>query len=731
MRFGAAYYPEYQPYERLDRDIALMQKAGFTWVRVGESTWSSWEPADGRFELGWMEKVLDALDTAGIGVVLGTPTYAIPPWLWRKHPEIMAVRIGGEPIPYGGRQNVDFTHPAYRFHAGRVIRAVIGHFADHPAVIGYQVDNETGIELLHNRGVLELFTDRLREAHGSVERLNELWGLTYWSHRLETWHDLWPPDGNTSPGYALAWRRFQADLVTEFLAWQAQIVREYARPDQFVTTCIAGGHGMSATDREAIGRVVDVTAENVYYPTQDGLRVASAEDAQISPAWNAPPRAALSAPEWMGDTDGGPWTLFLSADLANSSTRDGFLVTETNAGPIGGPHTNFPPYDGQLRLAAYSLIARGARAIEYWHWHTLHYGHEMYWGGVLGHDLEPSRVFAEIARIGAELQELGTTLAGLVPEHDSGLLYSVDSKWSFEFQPPLALPGSRVPDVRSYERIVNAFYRMLFDAGLDVSIKHPAQLTTSRDMPPILVVPALYVAADELLARLTDYARSGGHLVLTFRSGYADEHGRARWQRAPGPLREAVGASYQEFSTLTAPVAVLAAPGARLQVPPRAAATAWADGLVLEDAEPLLQYDHPHLVRFPAACTRPHGAGRVTYIGMLPDQALARALGEWIAGVSGLNLNGPSHPETVRVSKARTAAGDRLWFVGNWSWHEASIPAPADVLDLHSGTELPAGGPLALGAWDVRVLKCLPGEDLQTPRATQVLRMGERNEYHG
>src|SRR6266581_2982845 len=44
--YGVAYYPEYMPYDRLDKDVEMMQKAGITVVRVGESTWSSWEPRD-------------------------------------------------------------------------------------------------------------------------------------------------------------------------------------------------------------------------------------------------------------------------------------------------------------------------------------------------------------------------------------------------------------------------------------------------------------------------------------------------------------------------------------------------------------------------------------------------------------------------------------------------------------------------------------------------------------
>jgi beta-galactosidase len=47
--YGASYYHEYMPYDRLDKDVELMQQVGVTVVRLGESTWSSWEQRDGQF----------------------------------------------------------------------------------------------------------------------------------------------------------------------------------------------------------------------------------------------------------------------------------------------------------------------------------------------------------------------------------------------------------------------------------------------------------------------------------------------------------------------------------------------------------------------------------------------------------------------------------------------------------------------------------------------------------
>src|SRR3954463_9747658 len=182
--FGAAYYheytpeydPELRPDERLKTDLDLMAEANFTVIRVGESVWSTWEPENGRFDLDWLQPVLDGAAEREISVIIGTPTYAIPPWLARTYPEIAGESSTGSRVSWGARQEVDFTHAAFRFHAERVIRRVVERYADHPAVIGYQVDNEPGLHLFHNHGVFQRFIDWLRGRYGDVETLNQEWG---------------------------------------------------------------------------------------------------------------------------------------------------------------------------------------------------------------------------------------------------------------------------------------------------------------------------------------------------------------------------------------------------------------------------------------------------------------------------------------------------------------------------------------------------------------------------
>ena len=682
--FGAAYYAEYQLEATLIRDLNLMRDASFTVIRVGESTWSTWEPEQGVFDLDWLQPVMDAAFERGIGVILGTPTYAIPPWLQRLHPEIAAEVKTGERLSWGARQEMDQSQPAYRFYAERIVRKVIGRYADHPAVIGYQVDNEPGMQLPHNEATFQRFVGWLKGRYESVDRLNQEWGLVYWSHRLSDWADLWRPDGNLIPQYQLEWRRFQATLSTELIAWQAAVVREYARSDQFVTTCISYSRPQIADD--ALVAPLDVVAGNPYYKMQDGLD-ARAEVPREQLWWHA-----------------GVWALFQWGDRAYSSAETQYLVTETNAQSIDGSWRNHPPYPGQIKQAAFALLARGGRMVEYWHWHTLHFGAETYWGGVLPHSQRPGRIYREVVQLGAALKAIGPALDEYEPDADVLLLYSTDTKWSFEFHPPLARRDG-TPDPNAYLEIFDAYYRGLFEVGAQIRVQHvnrflnlPAPELVKRY--PVLVAPAVYVADDAVLQHLRDYAAAGGHLVVGIRTGYGDQLARARLAVAPAYLADAAGVHYDEYSNLDEPLPVRSA--STFDLEPGAAGRAWIDVLEVDDAEVLITFAKTELGAHAAVTTRRSGQGRVTYVATVPNRALARSLGRWL--IPARATAEWSAASTVTVSTGR-ARGRRLAFVSNWAADEAKVTAPFAVRDLVSGHAYAAGDQVLLGRREAVVLE--------------------------
>ena len=515
------------PYDRLDKDIELMKRAGITVVRVGESTWTSWEPRDGEFQFAWMDRICDKMHAAGIKVVMGTPTYSIPPWLYAKHPEVMVVPLGQ--VAHAARV---LRHPAEHGHHAPGVPAgpPSASSARSPSATRSTRRSSAGRSTTKpaptarpGRTCRPGFKEWLKRRFGTVEKMNEAWGLVYWGQLVDSWDHLPPRDGIINPGWKLEWERYSRSLVTDFLAWQARIVREYVPPTQWVTQDFHGGL-RSAVDSWDIAKFLDVAAINPYHDTQDGL-------------------------------DG--WWIAFIGDFTRSLKHAPYLVTETNAQAIGwDARGQFPPYDGQLRLQAWANVASGAHMVEYWHWHSLHYGQETYWKGLLGHDLEPNRVYEEATRIGAEFKRIGPQLAGMTTKNRVAILHSADSHFGLQFMPI----GTDTRDERGrpktdYLSIQDQLHKALYamNVGADFVFAEEPDFTGYD----VLLVPPLYVASDALLEKIAVVREVGrpraadaqervhqrmGHRALDARARAA---ARGRRRLVPGVL-EPEGAAVAE-----------------------------------------------------------------------------------------------------------------------------------------------------------------------------------------
>ena len=658
--YGAAYYPEYMPYERTDEDIALMKKAGISVVRIGESTWGLWEPEDGRFEYAWMDRVVEKLHAAGIRIIMGTPTYSIPAWLYKEHPEIVVTRLDGQYIHYGMRQNADLMNPTYRFYCERVIRKIMEHYKDNPAIIGYQIDNETSSAGAANKDVQEGFRNYLKAKFKTTDELNRVWGLNYWGQNLNDWTEVPTREGIRNPGWKLEWERYSQWEATDFLAWQSRIVNEYKRPDQFVTQDFAGPPRPEVSEID-VARSLDIAAANPYHGTQD-------------------------------DFDGEASSL--AGDYTRSLKRTNYLITETNADAIGWDSKGqFPPYDGQLRLDVYTHVSSGANMVEYWHWHSLHYGQETYWKGVLGHDLQPGRPYEEVTRTAQELRRIGPEIVDLHRKNQVAILYSLDSYYGLQFM--------KFSDHVDYRTILWQMYGVLYRANVGVDFVFPE--STDLWQYKVVVVPPLYVASDALLARLVDYVKNGGRVVMAFKSGFCNEYSTVRWETMPGPLRAAAGFHYQEFSSLKKPLALKGDPlhtGADNQV------SEWAEMIVPDTAKGLAFYDHPFFGKYPAITQNQFGKGTLTYEGTFLSDNLQRAVLLGVLKETGLTSADQDLPASVRVKHGQNRNGKTLHFYLNYSSCPQTLNySYAAGTELLSHTNFSHGQTLSLKAWDAAIVE--------------------------
>ena len=696
LLFGTAYYPEYQGTSHLEEDMSLMRQAHMNVIRVGEGSWSHWEPEDGVFNLDWLEPTLNAALSNGIHAIIGVPTFAIPQWLVRKYPEVALHDDHGKPMPFGWREEHDYSHAAYRFYAERVIRKIVGRYASHPAVIGWQLHNEPGYRIDTSPSIFEGFKDYLRQRYGSIKALNEAWGLVFWSHELSTWDDLWRPEGNCQPQYDIEWRRYQYQLTNQMLHWQRECIEELCRDDQFITVNMALGR--TAFDESLSSSELDVASSDIYYQAQDGLNFSNQADNHLP---------------WLPT---GSWQISLLSDRTFAVKQRSFLVAETNGGPIGGSADMYPPYPGQLRMAAWQMIARGARMIEYWQWRQLPFGTEMYWGSVLPHDGKPGRSYQEIAALGQQIREHEDVLQGLMPDYDIAMLYSVDSRAGLSYEPPIAQDISQAPhrtrNENAYDQIFESFYRGVFFSGHQARILFDSQLV-DIDGPklspakfcvryPVMIVAGLYLCSDEMQEWLIEYVHSGGHLILGPRSLYADPMAVARADVQPAGLSTLAQADYQESSKLDCDLPVTAT--GLMPLRNGSCATEWIDCLRNQGADTLVGVDHPFFSGFSAVTSATAGSGRVTLVGTVPNIQLAASILDWALPSDEWANKDQEMEGHVTHASAHNADNQRIHWYFNWGWRPSIVSVPGPYLPSSCKGKSPTEKPIELGPWDVKMV---------------------------
>ena len=572
LLYGVAYYDEYMPYERLEKDVQMMKEAGINVVRIAESTWSTVEPQDGVFDFTHIDRTLNAMHKAGIKVILGTPTYAVPTWLIRKYPDVLAITPQGQ-NQYGPRQNMDISNKNFRFHAERVIRKIMEHVKDHPAIIGYQLDNETKAYNTAGPEVQKLFVQYMKSKFGSLDSINKAFGLDYWSNRINSWEDFPSMVNSINASQNCEFAKFQRKMVTDYLAWQAAIVSEYKRPEQFMTQNFdfdwkGFSYGIQTeVDHFAACKALDIAGVDIYHPSQDALT-----GLEIS----------------------------FGGDVARSmKSGKNYLLMETEA--QGFPE--WVPYPGQLRLQAFSHLASGANMVEYWHWHSIHNSAETYWKGLLSHDFEPNPTYEEAKSIGKDFQKLSPNLINLKKTNSVAILFSNEALSAF---------NSFKPGRESYNDILRQMYDAFYRMNVGVDFVDPSSKNIEKYK--LLIVPALYAAPDSLLKRLNRFVENGGHIVYTFKSGFSNQNVKVRTCRQPGIISEACGIYYSQF-TVPQNVSLKDDP---FQVgSENNKVNTWMELITPTTAKVLAYYDHPVWGKYAAITQNKYGKGSATYIGCL------------------------------------------------------------------------------------------------------------------
>lgn len=682
LYFGAAYYSEYLPYDRVEKDMEMMEKAGMNVIRIAESTWSTLEPQEGVYDFTHIDRMLNAAACHHISVIVGTPTYAVPTWLVKKYPDILAITQNGRER-YGHRQNMDITNPDYLSHAERVIRVLMEHVKDVPHVIGYQLDNETKSYGTAGPRVQAMFVDYLKENFPDINDFNHEFGLDYWSNRVNDWDDFPDVRGTINQSLAAEFCKFQRSLVTKFLSWQADIVREYKRDDQFITqnfdfdwTTHSIGY-QSQVDQYDASRCMTVAGADIYHPSNEELTGAE---------------------------------ITVCGNISRSLKKDNYLILETEAQGL----TPWLPYPGQLRLQAYSHIANGSNSVMYWHWHSIHNAIESYWKGVLSHDFSENETYREAVVIGNEWNKIGFHLKNLKKENKIAIMLDNASLTGFT-QFPLEKAGAN-----GY----NTVMRWFSDALYRLNIEYDMISSREQDFSgyECLIVPALYSAPESLLLALDSYVRNGGHLITTFRSGFSDEYLKIYPDMQPHILHECLGLHYDQFThphhVDIVPVQsdVMAAAQEHFSHPDDSAfsltssACEWMELITCDTAVPVLKYSHPAYERYAAAAKNQYGNGSTLYFGTMfeNDELLESVLLSFLheTGFSGGDLSSDAPHYPLIIKRGINDSGKELCYYLNYSKDPVSVTHHGkNGVELISETAIVCGDKIDLGGWGVAVVE--------------------------
>jgi len=635
---GSAWYPEQWPESRWDEDLRLMEQAHLNVVRVGEFAWSRMEPAEGRYDLDWLERAVRLAEKHHIAVVIGTPTDAPPAWLTSAHPETLRIDADGRRAQHGGRRQFNYASPLYRIYCEKIAVELARRFGHDPNVIGWQIGNEFTDESFDDATRAQ-FQSWLQRRFVTLGSLNQHWSTAYWSQTYDRWDEIPLNAAAGNPGLMLEHRRFVTDTWRDFAHVQIAAIRRFADPRQFITTNI-GGLGWS---------------DNFdHYEINRELNLASWDDYVGQGHLNAVRNAFMH-------------------DFVRGWRRANFWVMETQPGFVNWAPVNNILGPGETRAMAWQAIGHGADAVLYWQWRSALNGQEQYHGSLVGADGTPVPIYSEIQQTGSEFAGAAQALGGTTPAAQVAILHSYLSRWAIDFQ----------PHNHNYDQleVLLGYYEPLHEDRLTVDVVNATVPLTNYKL---VLAPDLNVIPASLAAHLLDYVRQGGHLVLGPRSGMKDEYNALNPQRQPGPLVDALGGRVEQYYALESSIPVSGEAGSGI-------ASLWAEQLSTraENVQVLLRYGRANgwLDGQPAMLTRQLGKGSITYIGALLDPELMRSILQKMASDTGLQPEFGELPAGVEVCR-RVGKDHSVFILINHGASPAEIRLPQQMRDvLHGNAE--------------------------------------------
>lgn len=672
MVLGTCYYPEHWPENLWEEDLERMLECGIQVIRIAEFAWSKVEPYEGVFTYEFFDRFLDLAREKGMKVIFCTPTATPPAWLTEKYPEVLNGTIDGVLFRHGGRRHYNYNSPVYQEKTRIITEAFASHYGPHPAVIGWQIDNELNCERdeFYSESDTAAFRVFLQKKYGSLDKLNEAWGTTFWNQTYTDWKEVHiprtTPSNNTNPHEVLDYTRFISDSACRYAKLQSDIIRKYVKPGDFITT---NGLFSNLDNQRMAGESLDF----IMYDSYPNFAFTKENYEKFS--------ATLQDRMWSRNL----------TEVRAVSPNFGIMEQQSGANGWNNRMAAPTPKPGQMTLWTMQSAAHGADYVSYFRWRTCTMGTEIYWHGILDYSGRENRRLREVREIHRKFQAISEA-AGSRYEARTAVLKDYDNIWDAQ----LDIWHGDV-DRLSQQSLFLAAQK----SHTPMDYVYLREDTTAENLKKYQVIfyPHPVIVNPQRAAILEEYVEAGGCLVLGCRSGYKDMTGKCVMDRLPGLFAKISGTDIPEYTRVNPddePV-YIDWDGIRLE------AAVFNDQLepLTADAQVLGRYENCYYAGSPGLICNVLGAGKVYYFGAAFTEETARVFLEKLGAASPYAdvLELPWECELA----VREKDGRKYYFVLNYKKTPVKIQVKEALVDLYTGETV--SGQVELEAFGTKVYR--------------------------
>jgi len=529
LTLGVCYYPEHWDESLWENDLDRMLSSGIEVIRVFEFAWSMVEPQEGQLNFSFFDRFLSLATAKGMRVIMCTPTATPPAWLTQDHPEVLNADKQGNLMHHGHRRHYNYSSPVYHVYTEKIVTKLAQRYGDHPAIIGWQIDNEINCEIneFYSDSDRKSFRVYLQQRFVTLEALNDAIGARFWNQSYTDWQQVdmerTTLHNQANPHMALLEKAFFSESAIAYVKLQSDILRMYIGK-RFITTNGFFGH-----------------VDN-YKMTQDALDFMT-YDSYPNFGYG---RENFSDPDEREDLRDRSTSLKL-AMIRSMSPNFGIMEQQSGANGWDFRMVAPMPKPGQMRLWTYQSIAHGADFVSYFRWRTAVFGTEIYWHGLNDYSNQPNRRMTELERIFGEVRQMAS-VAGSRYQAQVAVVADYLNEWDGErdqWHGPL--------DKKSRMEIFKAsqFKHTPMDV-LHIDALETDKALLSLLKYKVLIYPHSTILTKETAELLEEYCQAGGTLIMGARTGYKDAYGRCYMMPMPGYARTLCGTEVEDY-TFTRP----------------------------------------------------------------------------------------------------------------------------------------------------------------------------------